>query len=491
MTLAPSEKILLIGDARHEVRAALADVLPDAVVTAVGTVFDGIAELTDDEAKPGPERFTTVLAAAEPIERRPEAAVRTLRNLAGDIRLVLFGHSTLELLSRKMLKFGCDDYLVTPASGDELRHVFATPNQRPVAGPAPVAAAGEAAEPAPPSPADLVLAESMVSAGGDLDHAAVGGVLFDALLQQPHNPIAWTLRLISGRLGGGVELLYRPSGDPLPVPPDGRDAFSHPMPATDGSPGGTLHAVVRRPEDDAAASAAEAAARGVLQSLAPLLGKAAALQARHAALQKMAITDELTGLYNARYFRHFLQRIVERARQMHFPVTLLLFDIDDFKRYNDQFGHQVGDEILKQTAAMMKRCTREHDLVARIGGDEFAVVFWDKEGPRQPREPRPGHISRPPQSPEQIFERFKRMIQSDQFTALGHTGQGKLGVSAGLAVYPYDAHDVTTLIAATDNALMQGSKKHGKNRLSLVGNGGHGGNGGNGGHGSRAPGGGH
>ncbi len=97
---------------------------------------------------------------------------------------------------------------------------------------------------------------------------------------------------------------------------------------------------------------------------------------------ELAITDELTGLYNGRYFRHFLSRIIERGRAMRFPVTLLLFDIDDFKKYNDKFGHGVGDEILSQTATLMRRCCRDHDLVARIGGDEFAVVFWEKEGPR-------------------------------------------------------------------------------------------------------------
>ena len=99
--------------------------------------------------------------------------------------------------------------------------------------------------------------------------------------------------------------------------------------------------------------------------------------------QRLAITDDLTGIYNGRYFRHFLARIIEKARTLRFPVTLLLFDIDNFKSYNDRYGHGVGDEILRQTAALMRRCCRPHDLVARISGDEFAVVFWEKEGPRQ------------------------------------------------------------------------------------------------------------
>ena len=155
---------------------------------------------------------------------------------------------------------------------------------------------------------------------------------------------------------------------------------------------------------------------------------------------------------------------------MHFPVTLLLFDIDDFKKYNDRFGHGVGDEILRQVAALMKRCTRDHDLIARIGGDEFAVVFWDKEGPRQPKNPGSGvQPGRPPQAPREIFKRFQRLIASEDFPMLGQSGKGVLGVSAGLAVFPYEAHDVDTLIAEADRRLVHGAKKSGKNTLFIVG----------------------
>lgn len=460
-----NENILLIGDTRRDIRAALEEAFAGASVTAVDGVFDGIAELsaTNDSGRPA---FTTVLAAAEPIERRPEAAVRTLRELAGDSRLVLFGHPTLELLSRKMLKFGCDDYLVTPVNRSEIQHVLGAPNPRlapPPAAPAPTPAQtahAAAAEPSHPRASEEALAEAMVTEDGDVDFAAVGNALLQAMLDHPADPIGWTLKLLSSQLSPGLEFFHAAPGKPAPVGDSTHEVFSHPLPNNAGA----LHARLSFDTDPAFA-------REMLHRLAIPAAHVAALQTRHAALQNMAISDDLTGVYNARYFRHFLQRILQKARQMHFPVTLLLFDIDDFKTYNDQFGHQVGDEILKQTAAMMKRCTREHDLVARIGGDEFAVVFWDKEGPRQPREPRPGIVSRPPQSPVQIFERFKRMIQSDEFTALGSHGQGKLGISAGLAVYPWDADEVSTLVAAADKALMQGAKKHGKNRLSLVGNG--------------------
>jgi GGDEF domain-containing protein len=150
-------------------------------------------------------------------------------------------------------------------------------------------------------------------------------------------------------------------------------------------------------------------------------------------------------------------------------VTLLLFDIDNFKKYNDEFGHSHGDEILRETAAVMKRCVREHDLVARIGGDEFAVVFWDKEGPRQPKEPNKIPVSRPPQEPREIFDRFKRLIETRDFPGLGTSGQGQLTISGGLANYPWDGRNVRELIELADNELMFKAKKAGKNTILLVG----------------------
>src|SRR5436190_7275030 len=140
-------------------------------------------------------------------------------------------------------------------------------------------------------------------------------------------------------------------------------------------------------------------------------------------MQQLAITDELTGLFNGRYFKHFLSKIIEKARTLRFSVTLLLFDIDNFKSYNDQYGHCVGDEILRQTAALMRRCCREHDKVCRISGDEFAVIFWEKEGPRQPRETAPQPPSRVPSSVRAVCERFRRSISSSDFQLLGKSGQ--------------------------------------------------------------------
>jgi GGDEF domain-containing protein len=311
------------------------------------------------------------------------------------------------------------------------------------------------AEPAGPSQAVRVLSS-----------VPLAEVMLEAQLQSPHDGVGGAVRLINSHIQPAAQVVFQKPGTAAPVPEEGQDSVLLSKIVRSGvDEVGTLHLILPNEPD-------EISARHALAHVSVLLGKLATLQDRHNRLQLMAITDELTGLYNGRYFRHFLSRIIDKARTMHFPVTLLLFDIDDFKKYNDLFGHVVGDEILKETAKLMKLCTRQHDLVARIGGDEFAVVFWDKEGPRQPRDPntnaQPG---RPPQTPVQIFRRFQQMVNSDAFTALGNTGKGFLGISAGLAVYPYEAQDANGLIKEADKKLMFGAKQSGKNRLTIVGGG--------------------
>jgi GGDEF domain-containing protein len=210
-------------------------------------------------------------------------------------------------------------------------------------------------------------------------------------------------------------------------------------------------------------------AAAFLRLVARRLAAAHMLQQRHCGLQRLAITDDLTGLANGRYFRHFLARVIDKARGLRFPVTLFLFDIDNFKSYNDQYGHGVGDGILKQTAALMRRCVRDHDLVARISGDEFAVVFWEKEGPRQPRDPRLAASGRTPQKPQEMLDRFRRLLSTQDFPALGSGGKGSLTISGALAVFPYDAQDASALIQAADKQLMFGAKRSGRNSIHLVG----------------------
>jgi GGDEF domain-containing protein len=293
-------------------------------------------------------------------------------------------------------------------------------------------------------------------------------VVLDAMTQHPGDAVAAAVRNLNEIIGPTFRAAYAAPAGEAPAGPSGMVRISHPVQAgNDGEPAGEIHLFLPSNEE-------QASALHFVTHLASLLGKVMRLQQRHASLQKLAITDDLTGLYNGRYFRHFLSRIMELSRRKRFPVTLFTFDIDNFKQYNDQFGHCCGDEILKQTATLIKRCVREHDHVARIGGDEFAVVFWEKDAPRQPHHEGAGTPGRPPTDARPMLQRFQSMLASQDLTLLGASGKGQLTISGGLAVYPWDASDIDGLIKAADEALMFGAKKGGKNSITLVGAEGHG-----------------
>jgi GGDEF domain-containing protein len=435
------ERILLVGDTDRQMHGALAQAMPMARVTSVPSYFDAIAELSTTH-------YTTILAAAEPIERRPEAAVRTLRELTGEGRLLLYGHPTLEPLSRKMLDFGCDDYIVTPATPTELQQMFGTPPMK--LAPAPVDQGTEA----PPEP--------LTGRMSLLRGIPLAELLLDAVLHHPQSSTRAALEQLNAQLGPTMRLVFAPQSQRHPPDvPEGLVLLSHAT-RVENQATGTLHLLIPRDED-------ETAARHLLAQLAHLVGRLQALEDQHRTMHRLAITDDLTGLYNGRFFRFMLAKLIEQAKPRYSTVTLLLFDIDNFKRYNDQYGHAVGDEILKQTASLMRKTCRAHDIVSRISGDEFAVIFWEKAG----REPKPGAAppgkSRVPQSVEVIVQRFLRGVASPEFNSLGPSGKGVLTISGALAVYPYDAQTPEDLINVADHELMFGAKRRGKNTIFLVG----------------------
>lgn len=201
----------------------------------------------------------------------------------------------------------------------------------------------------------------------------------------------------------------------------------------------------------------EAAFARDLQIVASRLERAAQ---RSSALHRLAVTDDLTGAYNRRYFFHLTEQVLRRGDKHR--VTLLLYDIDNFKQYNDAYGHAVGDEILRETAMLMRRTTRAHDIVARIGGDEFAVLFWDAQ-PRQAG-------SKPPESAVVLANRFRQAVSTHRFPSLGPAAVGTLTISGGLASYPKDGRTCADLLRKADEALVE-AKRSGKNSIRIVGKG--------------------
>ncbi|MBX3407113.1 MAG: GGDEF domain-containing protein [Phycisphaeraceae bacterium] len=200
--------------------------------------------------------------------------------------------------------------------------------------------------------------------------------------------------------------------------------------------------------------------RDVVEAEAAQLGVWIALSTQHQQLKAAAFADELTGAWNRRYFARFLSAALEKGRALRRPVTLLYFDIDDFKVYNDKYGHAAGDEILVEVVKLLRSVIRPTDRVCRVGGDEFVVVFFDPDGPRdRSKEQAPDDIM-------PIARRFQQQVCEHRFPKLAEEARGTLTVSGGMASFPWDGHDVQTLLDRADELALQ-SKRAGKNAITL------------------------
>jgi diguanylate cyclase (GGDEF)-like protein len=200
--------------------------------------------------------------------------------------------------------------------------------------------------------------------------------------------------------------------------------------------------------------------REVVEAEAAQLGVWIALSTQHQQLKAAAFADELTGAWNRRYFARFLSAALEKGRALRRPVTLLYFDIDDFKVYNDKYGHAAGDEILIEVVKLLRSVIRPTDRVCRVGGDEFVVVFFDPDGPRdRSKEQAPDDIM-------PIARRFQQQVCEHRFPKLAQEARGTLTVSGGMASFPWDGHDVQTLLDRADELALQ-SKRAGKNAITL------------------------
>ena len=170
----------------------------------------------------------------------------------------------------------------------------------------------------------------------------------------------------------------------------------------------------------------------------------------HETVQRQAVTDELTGLFNHRRFQEVMTQEVERARRYHQEMGLIMLDIDNFKRVNDTYGHLQGDMVLREVARVLRQSSREIDEPARYGGEEMAVALpqTDLEGAYR------------------FAERVRRRIEALDLPLLDGDGTLKVTASFGAASLAKSANATDgkdALVAAADAALYR-AKRSGKNR---------------------------
>jgi diguanylate cyclase (GGDEF)-like protein len=166
-------------------------------------------------------------------------------------------------------------------------------------------------------------------------------------------------------------------------------------------------------------------------------------------VQRLSITDGLTGLAVHWHFQARLDEEIKRAERFKEPLSLVMLDIDHFKRFNDDYGHLIGDAVLRAVAAALKADQGPSDLVARYGGEEFAVVL-------------------PRTTKEQAAVRAELLRKAVEALTLDHQGQPlKVTVSLGVSSYPADAMTKKGLVELADQSLYR-SKKGGRNRVTLA-----------------------
>jgi len=164
--------------------------------------------------------------------------------------------------------------------------------------------------------------------------------------------------------------------------------------------------------------------------------------------KQQTIVDDLTKVYNKRYFHDRLHEEFERAKRHGFSLSLLLVDIDFFKTYNDTYGHMRGDELLQEIAAIIRRYVREIDVVARFGGDEFAIIL--------PQTDLEGALT--------VAERLRGELARRKFPNASGERDVEVTASFGAASLNGELNNADALIGAADGALYE-AKKRGRNSV--------------------------
>ena len=183
-----------------------------------------------------------------------------------------------------------------------------------------------------------------------------------------------------------------------------------------------------------------------------LQAQLAEIASLHNQLHEQAIRDPLTGLFNRRYMSNVLERETHRAERHQRPLSILMIEIDDFKKVNDTFGHDAGDITLKAIAGLIRSNTRTDDIPCRFGGDEFVLILSET----------------PLEAAATCAERLRETTSTLRLDHEGNSISG-LTLSIGIAMFPQHGNNIISTLRAADIAMYQ-AKQTGKNRVIIAAN---------------------
>jgi diguanylate cyclase (GGDEF)-like protein len=165
--------------------------------------------------------------------------------------------------------------------------------------------------------------------------------------------------------------------------------------------------------------------------------------------KQLSITDELTEVFNRRYFSQQFEREIQRAKRYHHSIAIIMLDIDHFKAYNDRHGHTLGDHALKTVARKLENILRKADIIARYGGDEFIIMLPE--------------ISN--EQARKVANKLRKEIEKPSSANGADRVAPDVTISLGVAVYPQDTSDPYQLVEFADTALYT-AKSRGRNRVA-------------------------
>ena len=424
MPVLERERLLVVndpGDLAKFVRGRY----PQFDVNVTQSSLAAIASLAQGQAR-------GVLLCLDATTRKLDHAIAGLRKAAGDeVRLVLCCQPSGEPVARQAVSAGADDYVIYPPQGNELDEALALPTPA-------------ALEPEAPTTPVMPSWEELTALSGILAGLGAGR---KSTLDKMCQLIAESLRAEHVRIVTDIEAGH--VGD-REIEPTLTENIS--------SGGRRLGRILVGPRHHHPFTPNEAEK---LRHYARLTAHLLDTLERQEQWQSLAMIDEVSQLPNRRCFVQQLNALLRRAATERFRATVLIFDLDGFKYFNDTYGHAAGDAIIRETGQLLRQCCRQHDIVARYAGDEFVVVFWDAEEPRVLGSRHPGNAIA-------VLRRFKQILIEHEFKRLGPEAIGCITVSGGLANFPWDGKTPEELIERADEALLQ-AKRDGKNRIYLVG----------------------
>jgi diguanylate cyclase (GGDEF)-like protein len=167
-------------------------------------------------------------------------------------------------------------------------------------------------------------------------------------------------------------------------------------------------------------------------------------------VRQMAFLDGLTGIFNRRYFESRIAEEIERAQRYQNELSIIMIDVDNFKKLNDEFGHLLGDETLRQVSTIFSQNLRKVDIACRYGGEEFVILAPQTSG----------------EHAHGVAEKLRKVVEGWSFPGVPRP----VTVTAGVASYPANGSTRDELVKAADDALYR-AKQAGRNRVQVSGSG--------------------